>query len=268
MRWYGGKWRLAKWIVAQFPPHRVYVEPFGGAASVLIQKPRSYAEVYNDLDKSAVALFRILRSGRAEDLVSAVELTPFSRTEYESAALDLVDDDLELARRLMVRAFMGFGSNATQKSSGFRNNTTRSHTTGAEDWRNMPGKMPAIIERFRGVVIENMPALDLIEKFDGRETLFYLDPPYLPETRGRVRRYKHEMSQDDHAEFLAAADKIEGMAVISGYPSEMYDRALAGWDRIERAALADGARERIEVLWTNPAGGKARLAGPLFRAAQ
>jgi DNA adenine methylase len=266
IRWFGGKWMLAPWIISHFPDHRIYVEPFGGAASVLLRKRRSYSEVYNDLDQSVVALFRVLRSDRASDLVAAIELTPFSRKEFEAAYLDGAPNDLELARRLMVRANMGFGSNSANQSSGFRNNANRSGTVPARDWRNLPRQMPAIIERLRGVVIDCAPALSVIKRFDGERTLFYCDPPYLAETRGRGNDYAHEMTDADHSEFLAAVKAAVGMVLISGYSSTLYDEALAGWARHVRKAFADGTRERQEILWVNPAATAAMTQGDLFGA--
>lgn len=84
LRYHGGKWKLAPWILRHLPPHRVYVEPFGGGGSVLLQKPRSYAEVYNDLDGEIVNLFRVARE-RGEELAQAVELTPFARLDRNLA---------------------------------------------------------------------------------------------------------------------------------------------------------------------------------------
>lgn len=256
LRWHGGKWLLAPWIIEHLPPHRVYVEPFGGAASVLIRKPRSYAEVYNDLDGEVVNLFRVMRdesTGRA--LRDALALTPFSRTEYDGAYV-LAADPLERARRLVVRSFMGHGSDAPNinRPSGFRANSNKSGTTPARDWRNFPDALEATIERLRGVIIESRPALEIMAQHDSAETLHYLDPPYVHETRSRGRgEYVHEMSLADHATLLAFIQSVRGKVVLSGYPHPLYDTELTGWRRIERAALADGARARTEVLWMNPA---------------
>lgn len=262
LRWHGGKWVLAPWIIQHFPPHRIYVEPFGGAASVLLRKPRSYAEIYNDLDDEVVTLFRVLRDpDSAARLVSLLELTPFARAEFEQA-YEPTDDPVERARRLVVRSFMGFGSdghNAATKT-GFRANSTRSGTTPAHDWTNYPANLRKIVERLIGVVIENRPATQVMATHDGSETLHYVDPPYMPETRSRksrksgerYRAYRHELTRDDHEAMLAGLLSLNGMVVVSGYPNELYDGVLVGWRRIERPALADGARPRTEVIWLNP----------------
>jgi DNA adenine methylase len=252
LRWHGGKWNLAPWIIQHFPAHRVYVEPFGGAASVLMHKRRSYAEVYNDLDDDAVNLFRVLRSDDSARLVEAVRLTPFSRTDFQEA-YEASSDSIERARRLIVRSFMGFGSNGHNKRTGFRSNSNRSGTTPAHDWANYPDALAATVERLQGVVIENRDALEVMRAHDGPETLHYVDPPYLPETRNLGGDYAHEMTVEEHEALLDALRDMSGMVVLSGYPSEMYDDALNDWKRVERDALADGARKRREVLWINPA---------------
>lgn len=274
LRWHGGKWRLAPWIIDHFPKHRIYVEPFGGAASVLIRKPRSYAEVYNDLDGEVVTLFRILRDpDTSADFCRRIALTPFAREEFEGS-YHAAEDDIEIARRLVVRSFMGFGSDGhnSEIKTGFRSNSNRSGTTPAHDWMNLPASMALIARRFAGVVIESRPAMQVSLQHDGPETLHYLDPPYLPETRsqksrrGKVRyhAYRHEMTVEDHAAFLDGARALAGIVVISGYPAPLYDNALKGWRRVEREALADGARARIEVLWLNRAAVDHLDHGPLF----
>ena len=250
LRWHGGKWILAPWIISHFPSHRVYVEPFGGAASVLLRKPRSYAEIYNDLDDEVVNMFEVLRSDAAEKLTEMLRLMPFASNEFFSAH-DITENPVERARRTIVRAFMGFGSNAVHRKSGFRSNSNKSGTTPARDWVNYPDCLGATVERLRGVVILNRDAREVMSAHDGPETLHYVDPPYLPGTRDPGRDYAHELDDDAHSQLLEFLTTLNGKVVLSGYPDPSYDAALSGWRRIERKALADGARERTEVLWMN-----------------
>lgn len=257
LRYHGGKWKLAPWIISYFPRHRTYVEPYGGAASVLLRKPRSYAEVYNDLDGEIVNLFRVLRNpAQARELVRLVELTPFSRAEFEDSYL-AHGDPIEQARRTLIRSFAGFGAAGTSgNATGFRNNASRTGTTPAHDWANYPDPLALIAERMRGVTVEMRPAVDLVHMFDSPQTLFYLDPPYPLSTRGKqaaAAGYRFEMTDEQHGEMAAALHSINGMAIVSGYACALYDRKLfADWSRIEKETHADGARDRTEVLWISP----------------
>lgn len=251
LRWHGGKWLLAPWIISHFPAHRVYVEPFGGAASVLMRKPRSYAEVYNDLDDEVVNLFSVLRGPRAFDLVEALHLTPFASTEFK-AAYQPTDDAVERARRTVVKSFQGFGSNSIHRISGFRSNSNRSGTTPARDWRNYPEALTAIIDRLRGVTITCRDACEVMAAHDATEVLHYVDPPYLMDTRADANAdYAHEMTDSQHDNLLAFLRTLKGNVVLSGYPHPTYDAALSDWVRVQRKALADGAAVRTEVLWMN-----------------
>ena len=251
MRWHGGKWRLAPWIISHFPAHRVYVEPFGGAGSVLLRKPRSYAEVYNDLDGEAVNLFRVVRD-RGDELRALLELTPFARSEFMDS-YEPSEDSLEQARRTCARSFMGFGSNAHNRKTGFRSNSNRSGTTPAHDWANYPAALEATIERLRGVVIECRDAKEVIATYDSPETLIYVDPPYVAGTRDKGSDYKFEMDDSDHMDLANLLSNAKGMVIVSGYESEIYEEAYQGWQKVTRAALADGARRRVEALWINEA---------------
>jgi DNA adenine methylase len=278
LRWHGGKWKLGAWIIAHFPRHKIYVEPFGGGASVLMRKPRTYAEVYNDLDEEVVNLFRVLRDdAQSARLIELLRLTPFARAEFNAAYLP-TDDKIERARRLVIRSYMGFGSDGTNSEwrTGFRANSNRSGTTPAHDWANYPGCLTEAVERLRGVIVENRDAMRVMASHDSAETLHYLDPPYLHATRSRKSRrrgeggvaaYRHEMTDQDHAELLAFLPSVRGMVVLSGYPHPMYDDALQGWERVQVDAHADGARDRTEVLWLNPlCAQRLHSMGPLFEA--
>jgi DNA adenine methylase len=165
LRYHGGKWMLADWIISHFPKHRIYVEPYGGAGSVLLQKSRCYAEVYNDLDAEIVNVFRVMRDSEQANLLrSQLELTPFSRIEYR-LSFQVCDDPIEQARRSIMRSMMGFGSNALcrEVKSGFRANSNRRGTTPARDWVNYPSLVDSFVERLRGVVIENKRAAEIIK---------------------------------------------------------------------------------------------------------
>ena len=259
LRYHGGKWLLAPWVLSHFPPHRVYVEAFGGAASVLLQKPRSCAEVYGDLDGEIVSLFRVLRDPElALRLRELLELTPYARSEFaESYRPD--GDPVEQARRTLARSFMGFGTVAASgRKTGFRSNVTRSGSTPASDWAGFPNCIAAFVDRLRGVVLENRTAADVIRQFDGEETLHYVDPPYPHSTRTLTakwdRIYRHEMSDEDHRSLAVLLHDLQGMVVLSGYPCDLYDMELfSEWERFERKHLADRAVPRIEVLWLNAA---------------
>ncbi len=262
LRWHGGKWRLAPWIIEHFPQHRVYVEPYSGGFSVLLRKQRSYTEVYNDLDEEAVNFFRVLRSKEATVFIQLLRLTPFSRNEFMKAYTP-IKDPLERARRMCIRSYMGFGSDSSGKNSGprrgfrpgtgFRANSNKSGTTPAREWRNYPDGLVKIVERLQGVVIENRDALECMAQHDSHETLFYVDPPYPYETRSKkaLGTYRYEMTEEDHRRLLKFIYNLEGFVVLSGYRCQMYD-ALP-WKRFDRKAYADGAKKRIESIWVNEA---------------
>jgi DNA adenine methylase len=270
LRYHGGKWKLAPWIIGFFPKHRVYVEPFAGGGSVLMRKPRSYGEVYNDRWSVAVNVFRVLRDpAQAARLEQLLRLTPYAREEYEEASqIAAVEDPIERARLTILRSFAGFGSASTngEYATGFRSNANRNGTTPAMDWAHYPDHIAGFVERLRGVTIENRGASDVIAQHDSRETLFYVDPPYPHSTRVMQRgnaAYACEMDDDDHRALAEQLHQVRGMVVLSGYPCDLYDSELyADWERHEQEHFADGARRRTEVLWLNPACSKALAHTP------
>lgn len=277
LRYHGGKWKLAPWIIRHFPAHRAYVEPFGGAASELLQKPRAYAEVYNDKWGDVVALFRVLRDkDTADELCRRLHLTPFARAEFEpidQAAFDRVQDPIERARILIFRSFAGFGSNAHSlgRKTGFRGTCDRAGTTPAHDWANLPAALGAVVDRLRGVVIENRDAMAVMRRHDRADTLHYVDPPYPHSTRRQTNPYDlkyggyaFEMTDAQHRGLGSGLRDLRGMVVLSGYRCALYDRLFSDWRRVETETHADGARKRTECLWLNPACATAIGHGPLF----
>lgn len=251
LRYFGGKWILAPWIISHFPSHRVYVEPYGGAASVLMRKKRSYAEVYNDLDSEIVRLFRILRDPlKAHILENRLRLTPFARDEFD-AAYKMPIDEIDFARLLIIRAFMGFGAdghNMESGKTGFRANSNRSGSTPAHDWVSWPNSIKAFAERLQGVVIENRDAIEVMKQQDSEDALHFVDPPYVHDSRSS-HGYKFELTDHDHETLCSFLQTLKGAVVLCGYENEIYKRL--GWAHAKREAHADGARDRTEVLWFN-----------------
>lgn len=252
LRYHGGKWLLAPWILEHFPPHDIYVEAYGGGMSVLLRKPRSPSEIYNDLCGEVVNLFQMARE-RGPELCQLLELTPFSRDELERA-YDRTEDPLERARRTLVRSWQGHGGEGTcgRHRTGFRSNVKARYTLPAQDWRRFPPAFIQVVERVQGVTIENRPAVRVMKGHDTRRTLHYADPPYLEETRACLRGYNFEMTDDDHEELADELHSLRGPVILSGYRSRLYDRLYRRWRRVERRALTDGAHERIECLWLSP----------------
>lgn len=260
IRYHGGKFRLASWIISHFPAHRCYVESFGGAASVLLRKAPGEAEVYNDLDSDVVNLFRILRDPvLSERLSEACALTPYSREEFR-CAYDHSDDPVERARRLVVRSTMGFGSaGATRGNTGFRLDTKRNSATAQRIWARQPDNLAAVASRFAGVLVENRSAIQCMRDHDTESTLHFVDPPYIHGTRIEVAKnsaYRFEMTDTEHAGLLDALKSLSGMVIVCGYDSELYNDMLSGWKQVSRTTAANGRKgsvQRTECLWMNPA---------------
>jgi DNA adenine methylase len=277
LRYYGGKYRLAPRLIQLFPVHHIYTEAFGGAASVLMLKPRSPAEIYNDLDGEVVNVFRVLQvQSRAHKLEQLLRVTPFSRTEFEKSYKPSADP-VERARRTIMRSFMGFGSDSITRvkasatgfntrvstmKTGFRSNSWRSNTPAAVDWARYPDTLQAFCDRMRGVVIENRNALEVIAKADREDTLHYVDPPYPKSTRNngatesRVEHnYRHEMSDEDHIRLAELLHNLKGMVMISSYPGPLYEKLYADWKAIEWIGnqFCHGSQKRTETVWINAA---------------
>ncbi len=252
--YFGGKTRLADRIAAKFPTHAHYVEPFTGSLAVLMAKRPSRMETINDLDGDLMTFWRVLRDEPVE-LARACALTPHSRAEFRQA-YDLAGcTDLERARRVWCRL--------SQSRTGTLLNTGwRFHIDPVGSSIGMPGyldgyvgRMAAAAERLHRVSLECRPGIEAITAYGAQpDVLLYVDPPYLGSTRASSG-YRHEMRSDtEHVELLDALMDCAAAVVLSGYASDLYDTALADWDRVEMATSTGqgGTRqERTEILWSN-----------------
>jgi DNA adenine methylase len=263
LRYHGSKFRKAPWIMGFFPEHDLYVETHGGGGAVLLLKKPSAAECYNDLDDSIVNIFRVLRDPvEAAELQWRVELTLFSRKEFDWSYLPAVDA-IDSAHKLIVRSFMGHGSDSATRScrTGFR---CKVSCTGrglpSIEWASWSKSIPAFTARLKRVAIECRRAEEVIVRMDSPSTLFYVDPPYVHSSRSSLKGcsngmhgYRYEMSDENHIALAEILHAVKGFVVLSGYASDLYERLYGTWYRFESAAMADGARKRIEVVWLNDA---------------
>lgn len=255
LRYPGGKYKMAKWIISHFPQHEFYVEPYGGAGSVLMQKTRTQGEIINDLNGDVVNVFRVLRDPKqAKELERLIRLTPFAYEEYKSA-YEPCDNPVERARRTIFRSFASIGSDGvSRRNSGFRglkNNETS--VTAAQEWCRYPDAIQGFVNRLQNVLIEQRPALHLLKLYDRIETLFYVDPPYVMSTRSKSSvLYSNEMTDADHIELAKVLHNLVGMVVLSGYPSPLYDELYADWKKILKSATAQNGKGRVECIYLSP----------------
>lgn len=247
LKYPGAKNRIAPWICEYIPKHDVYLEPFAGSLAILFNKERSHIETVNDLHGEVVNFFRVLRDN-PEALIKLIELTPYSREEYD-LSYSCTDDDIERARRFCVRCWMGFGC-ANLYHNGFKSGQQSNSPNPAKAWAELPETLSLATERLKGVQIENLPAIELINRYDTSDVFIYADPPYLHETRKNYL-YKHEMSDAEHVELLKSLSKHPGKVLISGYDNDLYNEFLNGWKKVYKNTLAEGGARRIETLWMN-----------------
>ena len=258
--WYGGKFSHLDWLLPLLPKCHHYCEPFAGSAAVLINRPPAPVETYNDIDGDVVNFFRILRD-QHDELIRAIALTPFSREEYHLAIYGYEDGigDVERARRFYIRARQtrtGLAQTASLGRWANCKDTSRAGMSGVVSrWLGGVGVLDEIAQRLLRVQIENRPAVDVIKLYDGPQTLFYCDPPYLHATRGDSKAYGFEMTEGEHRQFAAAVNQCKGMVAVSGYDHSSMDEMFAS-DRWFKTIGADktihstkGTRQ--EVLWTN-----------------
>lgn len=249
LKYFGGKWQIAPWIIERLPAHTCYVEPFCGAASVLLRKEPARVEVINDRSGDVVNFFRVLRD-QADEIIGRLEVTPYAADEY-AVSYETSDDPVEGARRFFVRCWQGFnGSADTKAARGFRRYHGRNI---AGEFCGAVENLLAVAARLRSVTIENIDWAVAIDKYDRPGTLFYVDPPYLMRTRSEGRYDKgygrFEIDAATHVAILDRLNRCSAAVALSGYADPLYDLRLAGWERHERIVkgLQNGAR--TEVLW-------------------
>lgn len=255
--WYGGKYSHLGWLLPLLPKAHHYCEPFAGSAAVLINRPPSPVETYNDLDGEVVNFFRVLRE-YPDDLIRAIALTPFSREEfYYSLSYDSQNTRVEAARRFFVRARQvrtGLAQTASLGRWANCKNTSRAGMSGVVSrWLGSVDHLPQIAERLLRVQIENRPAKEVIKLYDDKTTVFYCDPPYPHASRGDSKAYAYEMDDQEHTALAALLSSVEAKVVISGYRCRLMDDLYKDWRRVDsNEKMCHSIKKlRTEAVWLN-----------------
>lgn len=258
LRWHGGKSYLAKWIVGHFPAHTRYVEPFFGGGSVLLAKdPEGVSEYANDIYGDLANFWSVLAQ-TPHRMLAALWGTPLSEESFDAAVKQLADDDrVRRATAFFIRNRMsrqGLGKDYCTPTIRLR----RGMNENVSAWISAVDGLPQLHERLRRVEVWNRDALEVIDKLDSPETLFYVDPPYVHETRQSKDAYQHEMDESQHGWLLTALADIRGKFVLSGYPNEQYDLFAKkfGWDISDRETPLHSSSKakketKVERLWMN-----------------
>lgn len=253
LKYPGSKWNIVNQIVSMLPKHHSYLEPFFGSGAVLFSKSPSDIETINDLDNDVVNLFRCIQKD-SERLARMVMTTPFSREVYEDTykiGIQEQDEPHRKALRFLIRCWQGYGYRTNGYKSGWKNDVKgREKAYSLWNWYRLPDWIIDIAERLKMVQIENMPAIELIKRFNYKNVLMYLDPPYVLGTRAG-KQYRHEMTDTDHEELLKIILQSEAKIIISGYESEMYNDYLKDWGKRTFQSNAEHGLKREEVVWFN-----------------
>jgi DNA adenine methylase len=270
---HGGKRYLAERIVAMMPPHLHYVEPFFGRGAVLFARDpddpqlqigddannRGVSELINDLDGRLMNFWRVLQGEESfARFRRQVEAVPLARSAWQEAhAHQHGPDAVEDAVAFFVDCRQSRAGMRKTFTPPTRNRTRRGMNGNVSEWLTAVDGLADVHARLRRVFIENLPAVKVIRREDTPDTLFYCDPPYPHETRTATKVYgAFEMTDADHRELLAVLRGVKGKVILSSYSSELYDSALAGWNRHtetlpNNAAGGSSKREMTEVLWCN-----------------
>ena len=268
---------MAKKIIALMPPHLHYVEPYAGSLAVLLERDpnrdwfsdgnvalpaadRGCSEVVNDLHGDLMNFWAVLRDPQIfSEFERIVGTVPFSEELWHLAAAMSNSDEI-------VARAVGFFIRCRQSRAGCfkdfatisRSRTRRNMNEQASAWLTTIDGLPAVHARLKRVVILNHDAIQVIQQQDGAKTLFYLDPPYLFETRASTGQYDHEMTESEHRELLNVLANCKGTFLLSGYPSDLYDSVAkeCHWHHIDfdlpnNAGGGNERRRMTERVWMN-----------------
>ncbi|MDW5525194.1 DNA adenine methylase [Carnobacterium maltaromaticum] len=246
----GSKWSMAQKIIDLMPAHKAYLEPYGGSLAIFMNKDKCVLETINDIDGRLVNMYEQIRL-YPEELAKLCDFTLYSRKEFENA-LEISSNDLEDARRMLVRCWFSIGGMITRNS--FKRNVSWKGPYNTFEWNDVPNRIIEASRRLKDAQIECKDALDLIQENNSKDVLIYADPPYLSKTR-TSKQYINEYSVDQHIELLEVLNDHKGYVILSGYDSDIYQKYLEGWYMVKHEVSVGitnlKKKKAEEVIWCN-----------------
>lgn len=257
--YWGSKVRMAPWIIDRLPAHDHFVEACAGSAAVMAAKPPVAGETVNDVYGEVVNFFRVLRApDLCADLIDRVAFTPYAHAEFIAAG-EVMDgganDPVERAWAFFVRMQMAVipGRSGWSYSSGGGAAAAKANKPGR--WATMPAHLARAAQRFERVQVTQWDVVDLIRRFDAPGVLFFVDPPYIEESRprstGASSAYEHDTF--DHERFLGAVQSSRHASfAVTHYPHPFYDAAFAvagDYESHRNIPNGEGRARQVERLY-------------------
>jgi len=230
----GGKSRLRKKIIQRLPDHTCYVEVFGGAGWVLFGKEPSKVEVYNDIDGELVNFFRVVKNCH-KAFVQALDWILVSRKLFKDFINTKPEDldEIQRAVRFYYIIKVSFGG----KGAHFGYAKTGKSTFNPDI---LYETISVVFNRLRRVYIEEGDFETVIERYDGLETVFYLDPPYY-ETCG----YKYKIDIEDYKRLARILADIDGKFLLTINDHETMREVFKGFE-MEEVEVGYSIAKKVE----------------------
>lgn len=238
------------WVVSNLPENIedfVYLEPFAGGSSILLNKRFSAVEIINDHDESIIEIYRAIRDEPKEFIRRLNLYKCCEETFIRSQKKNVFDDYLDKAINEYILTRM---SRAENKKSFLSTTCDKCKTTKTSSWEDSIETLNSLSERIKQTHIFNLSAIEIIRKFDSPNVFLFCDPPFLLETKNKKKMYESEMTTDDHIELSIALNNFSGKVLLYGYSNPLYKRLYANWNLCKKKQSSK-SKKTNEVLWKN-----------------
>lgn len=211
LKWWGGKKYQLRYVLPLIPQHVCYVEVFGGAGHVFFSKPLSEVEVYNDIDGRLVNFFLYLKY-HPKALFAEINTIFHSREMFNLYQQEVGETCLQKAARFYFLLKQSYGGKMEDFGYG--------KYKGGAQFNFIQRMADELKNRLQKCLVEKLEFEILIQKYDGLETFFFLDPPYASSSS---EAYKYKFSISDHHRLARVLKRVKGKWLL-GYNDSPFIR--------------------------------------------